>query len=146
MAARRVPNEEQALNPQLGLLASQEEKRVGIFEIILPSIHSWVERNANLYTVFSELISETISQHLSIAWSRMQSNVLSKDVALISVDEGKWKARGKQIPAGRTISRLDQAIGWLEQLGWLNKQQGVTSLGEAFMTRALTITANEEAA
>lgn len=139
LAAQRVPHDENALNHQLDLLASQEEKRVGIFQVVLPSIEAWLEEDSDLYSVMSALISQTISQHLSIAWSRMQ-NDLRKDVALISVDEGKWTYRGKQISAGRTISRLDQAIGWLQQLGWLDEKKGVSKSGKPFMDRALQIT------
>lgn len=110
---------------------------LGVFDVVVRSVNDWSNNDSSLIAQAAELMNFTIQQHLNIAWSRMATD-LKKDVALISVDEGKWKSRGKQIAAGRTVSRLEQAIGWMEQLGWID-ENGITSTGRPYADRAYEI-------
>lgn len=137
LVAQRVSTDSQEHNVQLALLSGEEERRIGVFDVVVRSVNDWSNDNSSLIEQAAELMNFTIQQHLNIAWSRMATD-LKKDVALISVDEGKWKSRGKQIAAGRTVSRLDQAIGWMEQLGWID-ENGITSTGRPYADRAYEI-------
>ena len=137
LVARRVSTDLGNHNAQLELLSVEEERRVGVFDVVVRSVSDWGNNDVSLIEKAAELMNFTIQQHLNIAWSRMATD-LKKDVALLSVDEGKWKSRGKQIAAGRTVSRLDQAIGWMAQLGWIN-ENGITSTGRPYADRAYEI-------
>ena len=44
----------------------------------------------------------------------------------------------QKIAAGRTVSRLDQSIGWMSQLGWIDAN-GVTEKGKVYADRAFEI-------
>lgn len=137
LVAQRVSTDSEGHNAQLALLAGEEDRRVGVFDVVANSVGDWAEEDSSVIDLSVELINFTIQQHLNIAWSRMQMD-LKKDVALLSVDEGKWKPRGKQISAGRTISRIDQAIGWMSQLGWID-ERGITDAGKVYADRAYAI-------
>jgi hypothetical protein len=139
MVAQRVSDELEGQNAQLALLSGDEDRRVGVFDVVVNSVNVWSSGESSLIEIGADLMSFTIQQHLNIAWSRMQVD-LKKDVALLSVDEGMWKPRGKQIAAGRTVSRLDQAIGWMTQLGWID-EDGISKSGRHFADRALGIVA-----
>lgn len=137
LVAQRVSKEIGSHNAQLASLSANEDRRVGVFEVVIRSVNDWASDDSSLMEKSAELMNFTIQQHLNIVWSRMATD-LKKDVALLSVDEGKWKSRGKQIAAGRTVSRLDQAIGWMVQLGWID-ENGITSTGRAYADRAYEI-------
>jgi hypothetical protein len=137
LVAQRVSTELGTHNAQLELLSEEEDRRVGVFDVVVRSVNDWGNDDASLIEKAAELMNFTIQQHLNIAWSRMATD-LKKDVALLSVDEGKWKSRNKQIAAGRTVSRLDQAIGWMAQLGWID-ENGITSTGRPYADRAYEI-------
>ena len=79
------------------------------------------------------LIHRTVDQHLRIAWSRASAD-LHRDVALLVVEGDAWMPR-REYDAGRTLSRLLQATGWLSQLG-LTDQNGLTTRGEHVLNRA----------
>ena len=137
MVAQRVSADAGGYNEQLALLSGEEDRRVGVFDVVLNSVSEWSGGDSSVIEIGAELINFTIQQHLSIAWSRMKTD-LKKDVALLSVDEGKWKPRGKQIATGRTASRLDQAIAWMSQLGWID-ENGITKSGRHYADRAYGI-------
>ena len=137
LVAQRVSTDSGDYNAQLALLSGEEERRIGVFNVVIRSVNDWSNDNSSLIEQAAELMNFTMQQHLNVAWSRMATD-LKKDVALISVDEGKWKSRGKQIAAGRTVSRLDQAIGWMAQLGWID-ENGITSTGRPYANRAYEI-------
>lgn len=137
LVAQRISADTQEHNAQLALLAGDEERRVGVFDVVIRSLEGWFEDDSSVIDLSAKLMNFTIQQHLNIAWSRMQTD-LKKDVALLSVDEGKWNPRGKQIAAGRTVSRINQAIGWMLQLGWID-EHGVTAAGRCYADRACGI-------
>lgn len=58
-----------------------------------------------------------------------------KDVALLISDGDRWTYR-KVFKAGRTDSRLRQAVGWLTQLGLIDNA-GPTSRGEMILDQSL---------
>ena len=137
LVAQRVSTDLGNHNSQLALLSAEEDRRVGVFDVVVRSVSDWGNDDTSIVEKAAELMNFTIQQHLNIDWSRMATD-LKKDVALLSVDEGKWKSRGKQIAAGRTVSRLDQAIGWMAQLGWID-EKGITSTGRRYAERAYEI-------
>ncbi len=137
LVAQRVSADSEGHNAQLALLAGDEDRRVGVFDVVINSVRDWTDDDSSVIDLCAELMTFTIQQHLNIAWSRMQTD-LKKDVALLTVDEGKWKPRGKQIAAGRTVSRIDQTIGWMRQLGWID-EHGITATGKAYADRAYGI-------
>lgn len=134
LVAQRVCVEDERRNAQLASLSGNEERRVGVFDVVIRSVSDWTNSDASLIDQAAQLMNFTVQQHLNTAWSRMAAD-LKKDVALLSVEEGKWQSRGKQIAAGRTVSRLDQAIGWMGQLGWIN-EKGITAKGRRYANRA----------
>ena len=137
LAARRVPADSAQRNSQLDLISNDEGRRVGIFTVLSPSVQNWTTSEVLLIDQAAEMMKFTVHQHLNIAWSRMARDP-KKDVALLSVEEGQWKSLGKKIAAGRTVSRLDQSIGWMSQLGWIDAN-GVTEKGRLYADRAFEI-------
>ena len=101
--------------------------RIGLKEVIFPTIDSWKSENPKYHQVLADLLSRTIDQHVRISWSRMASD-LSKDVSVLKVDGSKIQYR-KEFYAGRTASRLKEGIGWLKQLQLIDKN-GLTNDGE----------------
>ena len=79
------------------------------------------------------------SEHLQITWSRLQVD-LRRDVALLTAEGNKWFARGKGFEAGRTASRIQQALGWLSQLKLISPT-GITTDGEVVLKRAYKVLA-----
>ncbi len=77
----------------------------------------------------------TVQQHLQITWSRLQVD-LTRDVGLLTAEGNKWFARGKGFVAGRTASRIQQAVGWLHQLKLIDAS-GITADGAVILQRAL---------
>lgn len=91
--------------------------RMGIDEVILPGLQDMLRRRVTIRSAIHELALRSVEQHLRVAWSRMAAEP-HKDVAVLSSDADTWYFR-KRFRAGRTASRLPQAIGWLSQLGLL---------------------------
>lgn len=137
VASRRVSSDPEELNVQLALLASEEDRRVGVFRVVIKSVSDWADDGVSVIDLCAKLMLFTMQQHLNIAWLRMKTD-LKRDLALLTLDEGKWKPRGKQIALGRTGSRIDQAIGWVRQLGWVD-EHGLTTSGRAYASRAYGI-------
>lgn len=101
------------------LLSYQGVWRIGLSEVLLPTLNEMLQRGISIREAAYELTLRTVSHHLNIAWGRLQSDP-RRDVAVISADGNRW-SRHNSFYAGRTASRLPQAIGWLAQLGLIDE-------------------------
>ena len=70
---------------------------------------------------------------------------LRRDVALLTAEGNQWFSRGKSFAAGRTASRIQQALGWLGQLKLIDAG-GITADGDVVLKRAFAVLAEEAAA
>lgn len=120
-----------------GSLSYQGKWRLGLRDVILPELERFRRENRSLRAVAAELAYRTVQQHLQIAWSRLQTDP-RRDVALLTVEGNRWFSRGKGFAAGQTAVRLQQALGWLGQLGLIDGS-GVTADGSRVLQRALQV-------
>lgn len=120
-----------------GNLSYQGWRRLGLREVILPELERLLREDPPVRNVAAELAYRVVQQHLQIAWSRLQVD-LSRDVALITSEENKWFSRGKSYRAGRTASRLQQALGWMTQLKLIDAN-GATADGDLVLNGALQV-------
>lgn len=125
-------------------LSYQGLRRLGLRDVVLPELERFHREDRPLRDVAAELAYRTVHQHLLIAWSRLQAD-LRRDVALLATEGDKWCARGKGFGGGRTASRLQQALGWLEQLRLIDAS-GITADGEVVRQTGLRILATGGAA
>jgi hypothetical protein len=124
-------------------LSHQGRRRQGMRELVLPELDRFHREDRPLREVAAEMALRTVQQHLQITWSRLQVD-LRRDVALLTAEGNKWFARGKGFVAGRTASRIQQALGWLHQLKLLDSN-GITLDGEVVLRHALTVLAEGDA-
>jgi hypothetical protein len=117
---------------------------MGLRDVILPELEKFHREDRPVREVVADLAYRTVTQHLQIAWSRLQAD-LRRDVALLTAEDGKWFARGKRFGGGRTASRLVQALGWLEQLRLID-DEGITADGKDVRRTALRVLATSGAA
>jgi hypothetical protein len=145
LAAARVGDAVQENNPQSGSLSYQGWRRLGLSDVILPELERFQRENRPLREVAAELAYRTVQQHLQITWSRLQVD-LRRDVALLTAEGNQWfSRRGKSFAAGRTASRIQQALGWLGQLKLIDAS-GITADGDVVLKRAFQVLAEEAAA
>jgi hypothetical protein len=116
-------------------LSYQGWRRLGLKEVILPELERHLREDLPLTTVAADVAYRVVQQHLRIAWSRLQVD-LTRDVSLLSTEGDKWVGRGESFGAGRTASRIDRALGWMNQLGLVGKA-GITGDGDMVLTNAL---------
>lgn len=109
--------------------------RIGLFDVIEPAIRRFRRERLSLLSVMAELAYSTVTQHLQIAWSRMAVDP-EHDVATLISDGHLWWHRNRGVAAGRTASRLLQAIGWIEQLRLIGPE-GLTRRGGRILDRTL---------
>ncbi len=136
LADARVGNGVRNQRPELRRLSHQGARRFGIREIVLPTVDRWYNEDRPVREVAAEIADRTVQQHLRIAWARLQSDPLRRDVALLLTEDLRIFPRGKRFAAGRTVSRLQQAISWLVQLKLVNTA-GITPYGLDVLSRAL---------
>jgi len=122
---------------ELGNLSYQGWRRFGLRDVILPEIDRLLREDPPLTKVAADLTYRVVHQHQQIAWSRLQVD-LRRDVALVTAEGNRWFSRGKGYSAGRTASRLLQALGWLTQLRLIG-DKGVTPDGEDILARVLQV-------
>jgi hypothetical protein len=139
MAAIRVGDAVREKLPEYGGLSYQGWRRLGLRDVVLPELERFQRENRPLREVAAELAYRTVQQHLQITWSRLQVD-LRRDVALLTAEGNQWFARGNGFVAGRTASRIQQALGWLSQL-MLIDPKGITTDGEIVLKRAYKILA-----
>jgi len=116
--------------PGYEALSYQGWARLGAEQLIMPSVRELLEENLSLKHAVVKLAYESIRQHLRVAWARMASDP-RRDVSVIVADGDRWFYRDRS-RCGRTASRLNQAIGWLRQLG-LIEERGITERGRAVL-------------
>ncbi len=115
------------------LFSRQGWARIGLAEVIKPEVERFVEEDWTYMEVLRELFQRTVDQHLRIAWTRLRFEREPKDVAVITSDGRRWSSRRDFMP-GRSASRLDQAISWLQQLALIDAS-GLTDRGESILRR-----------
>lgn len=105
---------------------------IGVCAVIIPDTRKFVQEDWSMTDVMKELALRTVEQHLRVSWSRMASDP-QHDVAMLIADGDEWISRNekhvREYTGGRTDSRIDQAIGWLEQLNLIDSH-GRTARGE----------------
>lgn len=141
LAAARVADAVRESHPQTGNLSYQGRRRLGLRDVILPELERFEREDRPLREVAAELAYRTVQQHLQVTWSRLQVD-LRRDVALLTAEGNWWFARGKTFAAGRTASRLQQALGWLSQLKLIDAE-GITADGDEVLKRAFAVLAEE---
>jgi len=129
---------------EFGNLSYQGRRRLGMQEIILPEIARLLRDDPPFRNVAAGFAYQIVQQHLQIAWSRLQVD-LQRDVALLTSEGRWWYSRGKNFDGGRTLSRLPQALGWMQQLGLIDAN-GPTVDGDVVLARALKVLAGGTAA
>lgn len=144
LAAARVADAVRENNPQSGSLSYQGWRRLGLRDVILPELERFHREDRPLREVAAELAYRTVQQHLQITWSRLQVD-LRRDVALLTAEGNQWFSRGKTFAAGRTASRIQQALGWLGQLKLIDAG-GITADGDVVLKRAFEVLAEEAVA
>lgn len=137
MAAIRVGTGVRENLLEFGNLSYQGWRRLGLRDVILPEIEHLLREDPPVSTVAGDFAYRVMHQHLQIAWSRLQAD-LRRDVALITAEGNRWFSRGKTFSAGRTASRLSQALGWMAQLKLIDAN-GITSDGDDTLTGALRV-------
>jgi hypothetical protein len=136
MAAVRVGNAVRDDKQEYRSLSHEGRRRQGMREVVLPELERFRREDRPLRDVAAEMAVRTVQQHLQITWSRLQSD-LRRDVALLTAEGNKWFARRKGFVAGRTASRIQQALGWLHQLKLIDAS-GITADGESVLRNAQT--------
>tara|TARA_Y100000310_G_scaffold184794_1_gene184919 strand:+ start:787 stop:2424 length:1638 start_codon:yes stop_codon:yes gene_type:complete len=114
-------------NNVIGMLSRGGWGRLGLKEVIFPTIKKWKAENPHYHQIVGDLIGRTVDQHVRISWSRMATDI-TKDVSILKVDGDSWQFR-KDFYSGRTAARLNEAIGWLKQLKLIG-ENGITSEGK----------------
>lgn len=117
-------------------LAHRSWARIGLVDVIAPTIEELREQNPNLISAALTLAHRSVDQHMRIAWSRA-GNDLKRDVSVFTIEGDKWFPR-KQFYGGQTISRLNEALGWLDQLSLID-ENGLTDSGERILERSLGV-------
>lgn len=141
LAAVRVGDAVQENGQEYGSLSYQGRRRLGLRDVILPELKRLQREDRPLREVAAEFAYRTVQQHLQITWSRLQVDLL-RDVALLTAEGNKWFARGKGFAAGRTASRIQQALGWLNQLKLIDSG-GITADGDVVLKHALRVLSEE---
>lgn len=144
VAALRVGDAVQENIVEFGNLSYQGRRRLGLREVILPELARLLRDDPPFRNVAAGFAYQIVHQHLQIAWSRLQLDP-QRDVALLTAEGKHWYSRGKSFGGGRTQSRLQQAIGWLQQLGLIDSD-GPTADGDIVLARALKVLSGGTAA
>lgn len=126
LAARRIADAESG-GTAVRLLSFGGKERLSLTSVVTQMIASFISEGLNLAEVSARLAHLTVRQHLRIAWQRFGDDP-TKMVAVITSDGDNWAFR-HEFAAGRSASRIPQAIGWLEQLGLVGAD-GITEDGE----------------
>lgn len=114
------------------LLSSRGRNRFGLKQIVFPVLDRFEADDVDLATAISELVRLTVEQHAQIALARLAQDT-NRDVSVLIIDEDSW-IRARPFSAGRTASRIPQAIGWLDQLDLVH-EEGLTPRGAEVLGR-----------
>jgi hypothetical protein len=116
---------------------------IGVCAVVIPEIQRFILQEWSVTEVMEELATRTVEQHLRVSWSRMAADS-RHDVALLIADGDAWQSRNEkhaqEYNAGRTNSRISQAISWLEQLKLIDAD-GLTTRGTNLYSNLITQTA-----
>lgn len=134
LAAIRVGESVRENGQESGNLSYQGWRRLGLRDVILPELERFHREDRSMREVAADLAYRTVQQHLQITWSRLQVD-LRRDVALLTAEGNQWYSRRKGFAAGRTASRIQQALGWLGQLKLIDAS-GITADGDVVLKRA----------
>jgi len=137
LAAIRVGESVRENGHESANLSYQGWRRLGLRDVILPELERFYREDRPMREVAAELAYRTVQQHLKVTWSRLQVD-LRRDVALITAEGNQWYSRRKGFAAGRTASRIQQALGWLGQLKLIDGG-GITADGQIVLKRAFKV-------
>lgn len=121
-------------DPAFDELSSEGVHRFGLRQVVFPMLDAWSARNAALLDVLAELTHRIVTQHLETIWTRLATNS-EGGISTLVRDGDRWFATNRH-NAGRSGSRIPQAIGWLRQLG-LVTDDGLSQDGRVRLQRAL---------
>jgi len=108
--------------------------RLPLLHELVPMYRRLLLEDATVGSAAAELSAWTVNQHLRVAHSRLWSDP-TRDGSLLVSDGELWHHR-HSFGAGRTDSRLGQALSWLRQIG-LVSDDGLTASGNIAMERGL---------
>ncbi|WP_176300922.1 hypothetical protein [Burkholderia vietnamiensis] len=137
LAAIRVGDAVRENGQESGSLSYQGWRRLGLRDVILPELERFHREDRPMREVAAQLAYRTVQQHLQITWSRLQVD-LRRDVGLLTAEGNQWYSRRKGFVAGRTASRIQQALGWLSQLKLIDAG-GITADGDVVLKRAFKV-------
>ena len=100
-----------ALNRLRGV---ERQNRFGLDRVVFPTLARWRQNDLSVAEALADYARSVLDQHLRIAWGRM-ANDPRRDIAVVRRD-GQRLLRGASFEPGRAVTRLTQAVGWLEQL------------------------------
>lgn len=143
VAALRVGDAVREGKHEYRSLSHQGQRRLGMREVVLPELERFRREDRPVRDVAAQMAVRTVQQHLQITWSRLQVD-LRRDVALLTAEGNKWFSRRKGFVAGRTASRVQQALGWLHQLKLIDAN-GITADGAVVLQGALATLAEGDA-
>lgn len=116
------------------LKAVERHSRLGLEQVILPTLGRWRQSDLSVADALADYAHSVLDQHLRIAWSRM-ANDPRRDIAVVRRD-GQRLLRGASFEPGRAVTRLTQAVGWLEQLR-LTENGSITDEGRQVLARVV---------
>jgi hypothetical protein len=134
LAAERAAPEQANGDGVLDALSHQGWARIGLKQVVIPAIRQFLKEEWTFQEVMAALAHRSVDQHLRVSWSRL-SQEPKRDVAVMTGDGQRWTFR-KRFNSGRTLSRLDRAVAWIEQLGLLD-ETGLTPKGVSVLTKAV---------
>lgn len=102
---------------------------------VAEEVGRWLADDTPLPQLVARLARDSVALHLDTAWTRMQRNARS-DTAHLHAEGELWRPR-QTWREGRATSRLDNAIGWLQQLELID-DDGLTARGRELRDAALT--------
>ena len=80
-------------------LSSKGWARIGLRQVIAPSVRTFLDENRSYRDVMAELARRTVDQHLRISWARLSQDP-KRDVARLLADGESWSFRKTKLQGG----------------------------------------------
>ena len=112
-------------------------RRFSLADIVKP-IGAQLAETLTYGEAIADLLGRTADQHMRICWTRMAFD-RKRDPTVFGSEGGSWSTRkNRDFRPGRTQSRIEQAVGWLRQLGLLS-EHGLTAEGRSLRDKAMRL-------